>query len=139
VNEIDREVAEKVMEWKRMTNREIEPDIWEPGEEFADKFDLHWREKNGESTYRCAEDGDIYEHEYAWSPSTDISAAFEVVEKVKTMLFSKRLMFRRALREIISKRLGLEDGYFIDDSEIILNVTPEDICLAALAALEGKK
>jgi hypothetical protein len=64
--------------------------------------------------------------------STSIADAWMVVEKFKTFeLFSKRLVFTMALQEIVSERIGIRDGLLIHFSEVLLHITPEDICRAA--------
>lgn len=66
--------------------------------------------------------------------STDISAAIEVRDRVGSMTFSARRRFKRELQRIISERVGVQ----IHTEEIILKFTARDICLAALAAVEGE-
>ncbi len=103
-NDIDRQVAEKVMGWK---------DLW------------------------SAPNGDLLTtHSSAWSPSTNIAHAFEVRDKIKKELFSVRQRFRKTLQMIISERLELEFGLLIHQGEVIFEVIPTDICLAALEAVK---
>jgi len=67
------------------------------------------------------------------SYTTDIRAAWEVRDKVATLIFSKRQKFTEEVRKIISDEMESDEG--IHHSEVILRVQPYHICLAALKAV----
>jgi hypothetical protein len=64
--------------------------------------------------------------------STEISAAWEVVAKVKSMLFSKRRKFMDTLQFITSKNELTCRGHLINYPDVFWFITPEVICKAAL-------
>ena len=107
--ELDRAVAEEVMEWKRGHH----PDH---GDGWRDVDGGYWQDP----------------HEY----STDIAAAWEVMEKVKTWIRSKRMTFLRELQKEVSP--PMLDG-FVAWPDGVLHITPHAICLAALAAVRSRK
>lgn len=72
------------------------------------------------------------------SYSTDIAAAWEVIKRVRSMIYSKRFGFEMHMHELASRRAGLKLG-LIDARSVILKFEPVDICLAALAAVDGSK
>lgn len=68
--------------------------------------------------------------------SADISAAWEVVEKVKSMLFSKRNRFLKELQTLTKK----DSEYYIAWPDVFWTINPERICKAALlTALEEEQ
>lgn len=113
--------------------------------EFAMEADNH----NGPMCERCGysycqhcEDPKEAEREELpcvnWRPaySSSIEAAFSIVAHIReNWLFSKRQAFTAALQATVSKRKNC-DGFVLAHSEVILHVQPEDICLAALEALD---
>lgn len=77
-----------------------------------------------------------------FNPSTDIKAAWEVIERMKIRLFSKRHTFLDILQEITSKSVDLPEGTVINWTDMLFWLTPGNICKAALIAtlnLEGKE
>ncbi len=78
--ELDALVAEKVMGWRRMTYAEQYPG----NPNFAHRNELtgYWHDAVGKYCARAEDCPDYYAPEDAWSPSTDIAAAWEVVEKL---------------------------------------------------------
>lgn len=69
----------------------------------------------------------------SFMPSTDISAAWEVFQIMKTTPFSMRSQFMNALRYTVSSRQDMGED-FIAWVDLWWFVTPDDICLAALKA-----
>lgn len=68
--------------------------------------------------------------------STNITAAWEVVEKVKSMLFSKRTGFLKELQTLTKK----DSEYYIAWPDVFWTINPERICKAALlTALEEEQ
>lgn len=67
--------------------------------------------------------------------TTEIAAAWEVRDVVRDWPFSKRLAFKRALTDCVSKRIGIKTGQLIAPDELVFYVSPEDICLASLKAV----
>lgn len=105
-------------DWNAMSDRER--DAW-----IAEKV-MGW----GQDTYnRWSEE---------FRPTSDISAAWEVVEKMKGMIFSKRDRFAKELRGTISIGLQLKQGQLIDAGHAIFYITPAAICEAAFRAMKGK-
>lgn len=130
-SERDALIAEKVMGWKRMTwyeydkqnprsahrNKELTP-YWHP---VSDPYT--------DTSLKLAEDSiDYYYPESAWSPSTDIAAAWEVKNTFTD--YKDCAKFTRALYSQVRGRVGM-----LSESYLILHVTPADICLAALKAV----
>lgn len=67
--------------------------------------------------------------------STEISAAWEVVEKIKTMLFSKRNRFLKEI-QIMTKE---DSDYCMAWPDVFWTITPERICKAALLAVSKEE
>ncbi len=69
--------------------------------------------------------------------STDIAAAWQVVERMRSTIVSKRQNFLFYLVEVISARIFPNGAHNprIDMSQIMLHVQPVDICIAALKAV----
>ena len=61
------------------------------------------------------------------------TAAFEVVEKVRSWIFSRRQVFKRHLQ---AAALTSKDGTIFAWEELIFALKPEHICRAALHAVE---
>ena len=80
---IDALVAEKVMGWKRRVRKDVfnEPDDDTP---WMNELDNNWYDAS-DTARACVEDeGSCREdYEHGWFPSEDISAAWEVVEKMR--------------------------------------------------------
>lgn len=79
--ELDILIAEKVMGWRRLTYAQANPG----NKNYAGDMRLtpHWYDEQLSET-RLAEDSyDYYQPEEAWSPSTNIADAWDVVEKLK--------------------------------------------------------
>lgn len=66
--------------------------------------------------------------------STEIAASWLVVDKMREQIFSKRAAFANALKRCCPTHMGS----FIAWPEAIMWIKPEDICRAALAAMEPK-
>lgn len=64
--------------------------------------------------------------------SGDIATAWEVVEKVKSMFFSKRRKFMETVQFITSKENLTNKDNLISFSDVFWFITPEVICKAAL-------
>jgi hypothetical protein len=91
--------------------------------------ELYWVDP-GE--YRCAKCGQMcYEGEGLYS--TDISAAWHIVEKMHKQLFSSRLRFVNALQEQ-TKHTVLGEERVVAWPDVFWSITPEGICKAALLA-----
>jgi len=118
-NEIDREIAEKVMGWLLEIDGEAGRD-W-------------WRDKSGYKQW-----------EYTWHPSTDIAQAFQVVEKMREQDYWFSIVYKTEMSRDGERELPpawwarfrcvqggtRPDGYDHAD-------TPEmAICKAALRAVE---
>ena len=71
--------------------------------------------------------------------SNDWEYAMQVRDVMRLKNFSMRKRFTESLQKIISHRLSHDMITKIHESEIILRVTPLDICEAALAAHAGDK
>lgn len=69
--------------------------------------------------------------------STDMTAAWDVVNSVRSRLFSHRMKFIDALQREVAARVELQEGNRIQPDQMIFFVTAIDICLAALKAVEG--
>ena len=61
--------------------------------------------------------------------STKIEDAWLIMTEIRMKLFSHRLRYKLALRQVISERLG---GGTLHSEEIIMKVIPIDFCCAAL-------
>jgi hypothetical protein len=118
--ELDALVAEKVMGWRRHPTNQWN-DRWHDGD----------RELDADHAIE-GEGGDYYHPDKAWEPSTDIAAAWEVVEEMR-VLFSRWLRFTQALQADVSRASGAL-GTVTHDCVWRL-VKPEHICRAALAAV----
>lgn len=113
---IDREIAEKVMGWEELSAH--------------DKAGL-----GSVPTYNyfLNEEKELV----VFMPSTSIQDAWLVIDKMRGQIFSVRMNFNSAIRDIVSDRVS-SGKYIISYSEILLHVEPKDICLAALAAIGDK-
>jgi len=102
--ELDALVAEKVMGWKKVK--------W--------LGDYDWRDKDGEQPYTVR----------AWNPSTDIVAAWQVVEKMEEIGYSI------LAHNVIPNSDAVVWRVKFSQSETITEFTaPLAICLAALRAV----
>lgn len=68
--------------------------------------------------------------EVRWQPSAYISAAWEAIAAIRDKIFSKRLAFHNALREIIPT----PDGGVVAWPWALMHLEPIHICRAAVAA-----
>ena len=96
--ELDALVAEKVMGWKRM--RWIDFHSVERGfrgEDLRKSLTYSWHNADGCMTENAKDMDDYYNPSYAWSPFTDIAAAWEVVEKLVEMGYTFELYSPGAL------------------------------------------
>ena len=59
-----------------------------------------------------------------------------VLAYINSQLFSKRRLFKHALREVVSRELGV-DG-LIHDSEVALKINPAAVILALAAAMRAE-
>jgi hypothetical protein len=76
-----------------------------------------------------------------WEPlpfSTDIKAAWEVIKKIGEWDFSKRLKFANELDRLVCIRKQ-HQGILIHLSDILIYMEPEDICRAALKAIQASQ
>lgn len=136
--EMDVLIAEKVMGWRRMTYKEANP----KNSHYATDLRLtgRWHDSDGNATQQAEDCDDYYQPEFAWSPSTDIAAAWQVVEKIKSIdpLYAFAVMF-----EGKSWEAGIYDsGYntsFDYDRSATATTAPLAICRAALLLTLGEK
>ncbi len=121
MTDTDRIMAEKVMGWKYF-------------ESITDFVDPSYCETKDGIHFTFI----VYEH--GWHPSTDISQAFEVVEKMRELPSEKRVSFFNALIHIVFKRLApkVTVSYMVNNCDWFFNLKPEDICLAAEKGMEVK-
>lgn len=112
--EIDKLVAEHVfgLEIFEFTSGDNPPELWTHGKNDDDSDDN------------------------LWHYSTSIADAWAVRDAMAKRIFSKRQMFTESCRKLISDKMECDEG--IHHSEVILRITPEIICLAALSALGMK-
>ena len=109
-------LAEHVMGWEK---RPVKPD-------FPD--DIVWVNKEGDIMY-CDCD---------WQPTSDISAAFEVQEKIKEMDGHIQVGFVSRLYEILD--IPFNKLLTTGNALKLIHATPEQRCKAAYLAIgEGKK
>lgn len=115
--ELDALVAEKLFDWKWDSSLLTPP-------KGTPMHDDNW----------CAEWDD--EGRPGWLPkySTDRALMFEVLDRVKELVFSKRLRFTEAMEEIMSAKI--EGEGMVCPTNWWFVVKPEDICLAALKAVD---
>jgi len=73
--ELDALVAETVMGWKRMRWKDFQSDTRE-------SLTYSWHDSDGKMTENAEDCDDYYSPSFAWSPSTDIEAAWQVVERL---------------------------------------------------------
>lgn len=64
--------------------------------------------------------------------STDITAAWQVIGKIKSMQFSKRHLFIDECARLVSCELGFTGSDRVHHSEVLMHITLRMICLAAL-------
>ncbi len=80
----------------------------------------------------------FYEHSLP-KYSTDIAAAWEVFQKIHSMVFSKRKAFMEEVQRLVSARANehsaLERDFTMAWPDVFWQITPEIICLAALKAV----
>lgn len=117
--EIDRQIAEKVMEWDKMALD-------------RDPTDYYWDLRKQKRTHRCV----------VWNPSANIAHAFEVVDKMDEDGFDYRILcdhdsekteYEVEFYKLLTNGSVLESGgrLFYDKKEKAMA-----ICLAALKAVK---
>ena len=116
VKEIDRQIAE-FMGWTNLVFHDFSQDYENPP---------GWYGTDPEGN-----EGVILYMNYSTRPDH----AFEVRDKIIEMPYPVRKKFVIELAEAIKRRMGFDVIY---PEEIILNMSANDICLAALEAVKGK-
>lgn len=129
--ELDALIAEKVMGWKRMSYMEAEPGCKYPSPE---RITGYWHSLDLKEQRRAEDCDDYYSPEDAWSPSTDIASAWEVVEKMGRHEISIH-MRSDSNTDCVTKRYYLMD-YTCRALLAEAETAPHAICLAALKAIE---
>lgn len=124
--ELDAAVAEKVMGWKLYD--------YENGRYAKTKADYVDAYTNDGWGWE-GRSGDEYAHQ--WSPSTDISAAWEVVERVKSA--KVRFLILCDAEWCAAEFFAVETGERIGEASLPPKQITRAICLAALAAVEVKE
>lgn len=79
--ELDALVAEKVMGWKRLTYAQQYPTNINYSKD--DRLTMHWHSHDLQEQAYAEDCDDYYAPELAWSPSTDIRDAWEVIYRLK--------------------------------------------------------
>lgn len=136
--EIDALVAEKVMGWRRMTYAEQYAKCPRPhGYGNDNRLTSYWHSSelhNGvyREAARAEDCPDYYEPEDAWSPSTDIAAAWEVVIHLRSKDYIDFELRMEPGRESATASFIMPAGNRISASA---NDAPAAICLAALKAV----
>lgn len=117
---IDITVATRFMGWHRAGDNDKQP-----------VYRDYWYDTNGESTGELHSDtDDYYQPQAAWSPSTDIAAAWQVWEKAGDMLVAKT-MDDSGFKYVAYQATGYADPDF-GDYCAYADTAPMAICLAAL-------
>ncbi len=131
--ELDALVAEKVMGWTRMS--------YEQAYHYAGRKELtgYWhstteRDRYGRSKEmaRAEDDLDYYQPEDAWSPSTDMAAAWEVVERLSANV---EFDIGTALLPGTTATRGWMASFQFRTFVAFAPTAPYAICLAALKAV----
>lgn len=131
---LDAEVATQVMGWRRLTYAEAYPSArFNSG---SDRLTLHWHDPVSLKGAAPAEPiDDYYDPEDAWSPSTDIAAAWLVVEKMRergwwvTIKATPRTYFVEMNNPDVVSYTVKASG----------DAVATALCRAALAAVRGKE
>lgn len=122
---LDELIAEKVMGWKVTYNTH------KNGRE----SDYSWSSGiDDKGNYHLIKPCKAQYEDDCFMPSTDISVAWKVVEKMKKKLFSQRRNFSDILQEITSQSVDLPKATVINWIDMLYWITPEMICKAALLA-----
>lgn len=133
--ELDILVAEKVMGWKRVNYEQLFP-----SQAGRKELSMYWYDSNDKETRLAEDSDDYYQPEEAWSPSIDISAAWEVVKKMQEDGFDLDLHYKPEYTIVCFEKIV--DGLTVAESGEVWSNTPlHAICLAALKAVgvESKK
>lgn len=78
--ELDALVAERVMGWRRLSYQQAFPDSdFQRG---RTKLTSYWHDPSGAKKALAEDSYDYYQPEDAWSPSTDIAAAWTIIDKM---------------------------------------------------------
>lgn len=129
--DLDELIAEKVMGWKRISYEQLYP-----SQVGRKEFSMYWYDSNNKET-RLAEDcNDYYQPEEAWSPSTDIASAWQVIERIKSTA-GDRVTFRLEYIDSVWS-YGYENLNTDIFDCIEADTAPLAICLLALKALDNK-
>lgn len=115
---LDALIAERVMGWKR----------WIGGYKY-------W--VDSEDVFQAVENADMNKGKVWWAPSTDIAAAMEVVEKIRTL--GKRTTITNSTGKPHGAArwfVEIDDGNCANEVVADAETLPEAICRAALAAVE---
>lgn len=128
--ELDALIAEKVMGWKRMTYAQANPG----NKHYAadERLTWTWFDSNDNETKRavdsdCVDCGTDF---LAWSPSTDIKDAWEVVEKLRMTLTPTH-----DGGWIAQTRYRYREPDLLTPFDAKAPTAPHAICLAALEAV----
>jgi len=126
--ELDALVAENVMGWKRVRWMDWKQKI---ADETRTSLTYSWHDANGDMTENAEDMDDYYNPTYAWSPSTDIAAAWEVVERLALTFEMGWLPTDKGFSWDASfgEKRGSEEG-----TTTYADTAPHAICLAALKA-----
>lgn len=120
---VDVRVALEVMGWQQWHH---ENGDWEGGDVicFAD-----WGDGSGVSVYEPQDDGDV---SFNFSPSTNISDAFEMEEKIR----GRGVEFADVYARAVANLLDVPVERAIEIRFLFLHASPEIRCRAALKAIE---
>jgi hypothetical protein len=135
--ELDALVAEKIFGWRRMSWKDYHAFQKQlcryNGTDSREELTYGWHDAEGNMVNGRAEDcDDYYSPEAAWSPSSDIAAAWQVVERF--LLDEKGHVDLSVEAEGVYCRISC----YSFDGDGIADTAPLAICLAALKAVADR-
>lgn len=135
--ELDIEVATKVMGWKRMSYKDVNPG----NKYYEDRTELtgYWHDADGKEMERAEDCDDYYSPQEAWSPSTNIAEAWTVMERLAHFNCCLELLGDYNYRWRVRLTMGYpREGDHKPYASVECDTAPHAICLTALKAIEHK-
>ncbi len=140
--DLDIKVAEKVMGWKRMSWKDYHDQERASGHfngtDERDDLTYSWHNAEGKMIARAEDSDDYYQPSEAWSPSTSIEAAWDVVDAMRLKGFAFRVCSSEyeegcgEAGEICADFSPMNGGHVFS---AFASTAPEAICKAASAAI----
>ena len=142
--ELDALIAIEVMGWHRMSWKDWDARVRPAGHgashtapDERTSLTYAWHDKDNEMVINAEDDTDYYNPSEAWSPSTDIAAAWQVVERMRELGLRVEVHAHpNGTNSALCESVTLV-GHQIYTGFKAVPTASEAICRAALAAVRG--